>query len=285
MRRSAKKPRSPAADRVTRSLISPEGIDLRLRLGGASERAAAFLIDVSLIVAALFLLTLTAGSLSVASRSLGLGGLLWLAGFFVLRNLYFTLFELRRRAATPGKRALGLRVASRNGGRLTADTVLARNLVRELELFMPLNVVLWGGLTSGWVMLAGLAWSGIFTLFPLFNRDRMRVGDLIAGTWVVQVPRRTLLPDLAGPGQGNGFDFTTAQLGAYGVHELQVLEQVLRSSDPATVAAVAARIRTKIGWAGGEDLPFLQAYYAALRQRLETRLLFGHRRRDKFDAA
>jgi len=33
------------------------------------------------------------------------------------------------------------------------------------------------------------------------------------------------------------------------------------------------------------DLAFLSAYYAALRGRLENRLLFGHRRRDKFDKA
>ena len=33
------------------------------------------------------------------------------------------------------------------------------------------------------------------------------------------------------------------------------------------------------------DGDFLAAYYAALRERLEQRLLFGHRRRDKHDAA
>jgi hypothetical protein len=52
--------------------------------------------------------------------------------------------------------------------------------------------------------------------------------------------------------------------------------------------AVAARIRKKIDWAadpGERDGDFLAAYYAALRERLEQRLLFGHRRRDKHDAA
>ena len=67
-----------------------------------------------------------------------------------------------------------------------------------------------------------------------------------------------------------------------------MLEDVLRRKDPKTMAAVADRIRTKIGWrkeAGEADEAFLAAYYGALRGRLETRLLFGHRRRDKFDAA
>lgn len=273
------------ADRRSRSLVSPEGVDLRLQLAGAGERAAAFLIDVAIIVAALLLVTVVAGGLFAASHSIGLAGIIWLAGFFLLRNGYFTLFELRRRAATPGKRALGLRVVSRNGGRLTADAIVARNLMRELELYMPLNLMLWAGLTSSWAALAGLAWTGIFALFPLFNRDRMRVGDLLAGTWVVHVPRKALLPDLAAQRPGDGFDFTTAQVDAYGVHELHALEQVLRLRDPDTVEVVAARIRRKIGWTSGADIDFLEAFYAALRQRLEGRLLFGHRRRDKFDAA
>jgi hypothetical protein len=52
--------------------------------------------------------------------------------------------------------------------------------------------------------------------------------------------------------------------------------------------AVAARIRTKIKRAraqGETDQAFLEAYYLALRARLEGRMLFGHRRRDKDDKA
>ena len=68
-----------------------------------------------------------------------------------------------------------------------------------------------------------------------------------------------------------------------------MLEDVLRRKDPKTMAAVADRIRAKIGWrqAGrrGRRRRSSAAYYGALRGRLETRLLFGHRRRDKFDAA
>jgi hypothetical protein len=68
--------------------------------------------------------------------------------------------------------------------------------------------------------------------------------------------------------------------------ELQVLEQVLRRMDSQVVKDVAARIRGKIRWTPVEnetDAEFLKAYYAALRERLEKRLLFGHRRADKHD--
>jgi len=37
---------------------------------------------------------------------------------FLLRSFYFTLFELGRRAATPGKMALKIRVAARGKARL-----------------------------------------------------------------------------------------------------------------------------------------------------------------------
>jgi hypothetical protein len=48
---------------------------------------------------------------------------------------------------------------------------------------------------------------------------------------------------------------------------------------------VAERIARKIGWKrqGDADRDFLTAYYAALRGRLEKRLLMGVRRRDKHD--
>ena len=49
-------------------------------------------------------------------------------------------------------------------------------------------------------------------------------------------------------------------------------------------APVAAAIRRKLGRPDeGHDLAFLESYYAALRGELERRLLFGRRKKDKFD--
>jgi hypothetical protein len=75
----------------------------------------------------------------------------------------------------------------------------------------------------------------------------------------------------------------------YGVKELQVLEDVLRSpqaASPGLRRDVAERIARKIGYAlpGTFDATkFLEAFYAAQRRRLETELAFGRRRRDKND--
>jgi hypothetical protein len=166
--------------------------------------------------------------------------------------------------------------------------------MRELEVFLPASFLFAGAQDiNGWTVLFGVVWSGIFLLFPLFNRDRLRVGDLIAGTWVVKSPKAKLLPDLAAAtphlfGDPARLGFSPVQLQAYGVKELHVLEDVIRGRDAKTMAAVAMRIRKKIDWTGapGErDADFLAAYYAGLRGRLEHRLLFGHRRKDKFDTA
>ena len=293
---------APATPEV-RQFVTPEGVDLRLRIGGAGERAAAFILDAVFLLIAVIVLTLLASFAASALAGLGALGMknnlssvmliVWLLGFFVLRNGYFVLFEFTPRAATPGKRILALRVAARDGGRLTAEAVFARNAMREIEVFLPLTFLLASGVGAtdpigGWLVLLGLLWTGGFALFPLFNRDHLRVGDMVAGTWVVKSPRERLSIDLldAQAAAAGQFAFTVEQAGAYGIKELYVLEDVLRRKDAKTMAAVADRIRAKIGWRprqGETDTTFLAAYYGALRARLETQLLFGRRRKDKFD--
>jgi uncharacterized RDD family membrane protein YckC len=295
---------APVQPAEVRHLVTPEGVDLRLRIGTAGERASGFLLDAVFLITALIVFSLCAafavGALNSAAPGDAKDGLnslmavIWFLGFFFLRNGYFIIFELTARAATPGKRIMGLRVAARDGGRLTAEAVVARNALREIEFFLPLQLLMASmlGMTdpvAGWIVLMGLLWTGGFVLFPLFNRDRLRVGDFVAGTWVVKATRQRLgidLLDANAMAPAQGFDFSPDQASAYGIKELHVLEDVLRRRDRKTMSAVADRIRAKIGWRprGDEtDAAFLAAYYAALRGRLETQLLFGKRRKDKFD--
>lgn len=277
-----------------RRLVTPEGLDLRLILASAGERASAFLLDALIIIAVLIVLRLLAlaAGVGLGNDSREVVEMIWLLGAFVLRNGYFILFELTGRAATPGKRAMGLRVIARDGGRLSAEAIFVRNAMREIEVFLPLTAlgfsVMAGDEVEGVLVTLGLIWTGTFLLFPLFNRDRLRVGDLLAGTWVVRAPKVALLADLAQDAAQTlpRFSFTADQAAVYGIKELEILEDVLRRRDPKAIAAVAERIRAKIDFAQPPketDRAFLEAYYAALRSRLEHRLLFGHRRADKFD--
>ncbi|WP_157220348.1 RDD family protein [Flavisphingomonas formosensis] len=275
---------------MTRSFVTPEGVDLRLELASAGNRAAAFILDGVLIVVTLIAATFLVMLLLAATRGRAeILLILWLLGSFVLRNGWFTLFELGGRGATPGKRIIGLRVVARDGARLTGGAVVARNAMREIEVFLPLSFLGYQsaqGAVDGFITLFALAWSGIFLFFPLFNRDRLRVGDLIAGTWVVRNEKRGLGDDLAaGIGRQRRI-FSDAALDLYGIYELQALEDVLRGRKEDAVAAVAAAIRTKAGLADdGDDYGFLQDYYAALCVRLERGLLVGRRRADKYASA
>lgn len=274
-----------ARAKKTRQFVTPEGVDLELRIAGAGLRFGALLVDLILILAALFLFSLFMLWVGAASQS-DITIVVWMLGAFVLRNFWFIGFEMGSRAATPGKRLMGIRVVARDGGRLTADAVVARNLIRELELFLPLMMLGVGAAedsVSGWIMLAGVLWSLTLSFFLLFNRDRMRMGDLIAGTWVVMAERAKLNADMATQAEEGEIAFTDAELGVYGIFELQELERVLRHRDARAMREVADTIRAKIGRpVAEEDDVFLLSYYRQLKARLERGLLFGKRREDKY---
>ncbi len=270
---------------LKRGFITPEGVDLQLELGSAGSRAGAFLIDWLLMNLILVVVTFAFIFMAVPGTGQFLM-ILWLIGFFVLRNGWFSLFEMGSRGATPGKRLIGLRVVARDGARLTGAAVIARNAMREIEIFLPLSFLAQQtveGTADTFLVLFALIWSGIFLFFPLFNRDRLRVGDLVAGTWVVRAGKAALSEDLVGTAHRARRTFPESALSLYGIYELQTLEEVLRNEEPDAIVTVARTIREKAGLPDdGDDYGFLSDYYAALCARLEAGLLVGRRRESKF---
>jgi len=279
-------------------LITPEGLAVPFMLASRGSRFAALLIDLLLMGAALLLaavaIGMTAGGLSQIGQGLqgrGAGGhamqalfALWIIVAFLIRNAWFIAFELGPRGATPGKRIMHIRIAARDGARLTPERVIARNLLRDIEIFLPLTMVgaaLGDSSGQGWL---AAGWFLIFALLPLFSRDRLRAGDLIAGTWVVERPREALAPALTVGAPATDYRFRDADLAVYGEYELQRLEEVLRLRRPEPMALVAETIAGKIGWSAPHDeevVPFLEAYYAQLRARLEGGMRMGRRKADK----
>jgi uncharacterized RDD family membrane protein YckC len=288
-------------EKSRRHIVTPEGVALPVELGGRSERAAAFLIDLLIMVGCFVVLILLAFAAGLNRFESDWVWIALLLLWFIVRSFYFALFELRWQGSTPGKRVFHLRVIDRAGGALTADAVIARNLMREVEVFLPMTLILVGMATEmhGLLQLAMLGWMLVLTFMPLFNRDRLRVGDIVGGTWVIVAPKAALLPDLAEAvsqaaptGQASSaYQFSTEQLDAYGIYELQTLEQVLRQQGPNAISVreeVARRIQRKIDWlpqpgTSVDAQGFLQAFYAAQRGRLEAQVLFGRRRKDKHD--
>jgi uncharacterized RDD family membrane protein YckC len=279
-------------------LTTPEGLLLPFTLASRGSRMVALLIDLACMGVALLLAFLLvafmAGGLSQVSARLRAGDagahamqalfvVLVIVGFLI-RNAWFMAFELGPRGATPGKRLMKIRVAARDGARLTPERVIARNLLRDIELFLPLSLL--GSVVArqgdeGWL---ATGWFLLFALLPLFSRDRLRAGDLVAGTWVVEAPRAKLAQAMTVARPVEDYRFRDADLAVYGEYELQRLEDVLRLAKPDSMVMVAETIAAKIGWTSPQDeqvAPFLEAYYAQLRARLEGGMRMGRRKGNK----
>jgi len=293
---------------LVREIVTPEGIPVRFTLARAGDRAAGFAIDLVIQIALLVVIGLGLRS-AVGDTGTWLTAAIVLLAF-ALQNFYFALFEIRWQGATPGKRAIGIRVIDARGGQLETSAVLARNLIRELEVWIPLRLLFLGGIVwpdaPGWARLVAAAWAFVFLFMPAFNKDRLRIGDMIAGTRVVMQPKLVLVPDLvdetaaaaaalrrAAPGAtasaAAAYSFNDAQLSIYGIYELQVLEGVLRInpgdlSHLEVLRTVSDKVRAKIRYEPAvlDHERFLREFYTAQRTHLEQKLLFGQRRQDKF---
>lgn len=156
------------------SAETPEGIALALRPAGVVARAGAFAVD--LLIRGALMLAVSMTLTPFGRFGSGLALILW----FALEWFYPVLFELLPGGATPGKRALGLRVTMDSGLPITPAASLLRNLLRTAD-FLPFAYGL--GLAS-----------------VLMRSDFKRLGDIAAGTIVVHAQRATLhgaLPEAA----------------------------------------------------------------------------------------
>ncbi len=273
------------------AVVSPEGTTVRFRLPGPADRLAAFLIDLFLtqLASALVLLAVVA----IAGVAPAAAWAVYLIASFFLRNVYFAFVELLWSGQTIGKRQLGLRVIARDGGPLTGQAILARNLTREIEFFLPMVALSEPRrllpFSEGWSVVLAVSWLAVFAALPLLNREHLRCGDFLGGTVVVRLPKLALLSDLAlRDTRGPAYLFSPAHLDVYGIEELQVLETVLRRAaerdHPELVDGVRERIQRKIRWTAGgrvDSVEFLRAFYEAQRAHLERKMVFGVRKERK----
>jgi uncharacterized RDD family membrane protein YckC len=138
---------------------TPDGIELSLRPAGPVLRAVAWLIDLSLRGGIMIALGILLGLLEVIGMALFV--LLW----FLINWWYPVLFEVYGRGATPGKKAVALRVINQDGTPIGWGPSIIRNLLRQVD-FLPL-----------------LYATGLVSMFC--NRRFQRLGDLAAATLVV----------------------------------------------------------------------------------------------------
>lgn len=156
------------------TLLSPENVSLRFEVAGVGSRSVAALIDYLIIGVGYLALTtgvfILVGHSSASSTgpwafaSLATVAVLILASFFLWFG-YFVLFELLWNGQSVGKRRVGLRVIRADGQPISITASLARNVVRIVDLFMFIGL-----------------------LVMLIDRSSRRLGDFVAGTLVIREP-------------------------------------------------------------------------------------------------
>jgi len=279
--------------RRLQQFIPPEGVPITLAIASLGSRVGAQILDIIFtslaIVICVFAVILTGGLPENASAIL-----IILLGF-LLRTPYYVLSELIWNGRTLGKRITGIRVINVDGRRLTPHQVTARNLMKEVEIFTPTALLFSIGSQSSWEDALTVLWLLAVIIVPLANRRRQRIGDMIAGTLVVDNPRSVLLSDLALAASAKtssqaAFEFQPDHLDIYGKYELQTLEDVLRDTTKNSnheeivkiVRTITRRIRYEDPVKPGQELVFLNEFYRAQREHLESLKLFGTLRENKY---
>jgi uncharacterized RDD family membrane protein YckC len=144
------------------TITTPEHVPIRLEPAGAGSRMLAALIDFSVTSAA----AIVAGVLTAQLAGRGVAQAVSITAGFVFPIAWHLWFETRGHGRTPGKRALSLRVIDARGLPVSLHQSLARNVVRTLD-FLPL-------------------FYGVAAIVSLFDGQRRRLGDVVAGTLVIR---------------------------------------------------------------------------------------------------
>jgi uncharacterized RDD family membrane protein YckC len=142
-----------------RTVETPEGCRIDLRVAGLVARARAWLVDLAIRV----FVYIIALELLVWFGKVGAGAMMLIV--FALEWLYPVYFEAARQGATPGKRLCKLAVLRDDGGPIDWGASMIRNTLRIVD-FLP------------FFYMAG-------TVCMFLRRDFKRLGDVAAGTIVV----------------------------------------------------------------------------------------------------
>ena len=234
------------------NIETPEQVDLRLPIAGIGSRFLAILTDTILQIVAELLLILFFVLFISASQRQRFGEVSdtagkWLVAAIVLFHFllfwgYFALFEAFWNGQTPGKRLVKIRVIKDSGRQITLFEALARNLLRVVDMVPP-NFYLVG------------------LIAMLCNRRQKRLGDFVAGTFVVheRAGEQPLLghnsrgitasvyarPEPQFVPMAGAFQPPADALARLRAEDLNVMESFLARAldfDPSTRAAMASRI-------------------------------------------
>lgn len=226
------------SDLQRESILGLDNIRLDLPVAGVGSRVLAALLDY-LVMGVVGFVWFILWVLLFAERGSWAFALLFIM-FFLLEWGYFAGQEIAMGGRTLGKKALKLRVLTAEGGTPGPGALLARNLVRSLDIVFGIPLL---------------------ALDPLSRR----LGDRLAGTIVVHDREREAAPIIGRVPPG------------WGARELALVEALLARArvldDPALVWQMADRVLERIRRDAPELLSGVDTRsdpVAALRQALQV---------------
>ena len=218
---------------VSIEIETPEQIALSYSVAGIGSRGAAAALDTLICLAALVILGLiVALAASYAGLTLGRtssASATWVIAAYVLVQFavvwgYYVVFEGIWDGQTPGKRMMKLRVVRDGGFSVTFTASAVRNLLRAVDFIG--------------VYLVGI-------VVALTNDSRKRLGDIVAGTFVIKEERATRLSTSVTTPEKSVMLPAFAQLSD---EEYAVLDRYMQrrtSLDPARRDAIVASLRAR----------------------------------------
>ncbi len=152
---------------------TPENVELELTLAGIGNRAWALLVDYLILGLILWFFLIIGLIFSLVfidfwKNIFGDQASWWLLGFaiftsYVIYSGYFVYFETIWQGQTPGKRLAKIQVILDDGRPVRLKQITLRSLLRPIDELLFIGAIL-----------------------IIFNRWEKRLGDLVAGTIVVQ---------------------------------------------------------------------------------------------------
>lgn len=155
----------------TLDIQTPENVAFGYQVAGIGSRFLASLLD-TLLIGLLQIIVIVVATLAINALEEFTAALsTWIIAIFSLILAifywgYYVFFEMLWNGQSPGKRWVGLRVIRTDGTPITLSEALIRNLVRIVD-FLP-------------------AMYGIGIISMFIDKQSRRLGDLAAGTLVVQ---------------------------------------------------------------------------------------------------
>jgi uncharacterized RDD family membrane protein YckC len=243
-------------------LVTGEAVALDLRPASFASRALAIALDLTIILVVAWSARILVVSLAFALDDAAGAALLLVTEVMILVGIPVTV-ETLTRGRSVGKLAAGLRVVRDDGGPVRFRHALIRGLLGILEFY--------------------ISWGSIPLIVSLLNRRGKRVGDLLAGTYVVRARGgRPLPPPVGMPPELAGWAFQ-ADLGRLPDRLAMAVRQFLARADalhPASRQRLGVDLATQVARyvappppAGVHPERFLAAVMAERRRRDLDRLL------------